>query len=135
MSRRATGSFEVKLNPQQPADEIAAANLGRMSIVKRFSGDLQASSLGEMLAVRTATEGSAGYVALERVTGTLDGREGEFVLQHLGIMDRGARRLQVSVVPDSGTGRLAGITGAMNIRIENGRHDYDFDYALPESAD
>jgi hypothetical protein len=85
-----------------------------------------------MLTAMTGTEGSAGYVAMERVTGTLHGREGSFVLQHTGTMNRGAQQLSIAVVPDSGTGKLAGIAGTFAIRIEDGRHYYDFEYSLPE---
>lgn len=124
----ATGSFEVKLQPQ-PAREDAG--LGRMSLDKTFSGPLSATSRGEMLAARTAQEGSAAYVAIESVEGTLDGRKGGFVLVHRGVMDRGAQDMAISVVPDSGTGALAGLRGEMKIRIEGGAHYYDFDYTLP----
>lgn len=128
---QASGPFEVKLAPQPPADGIVPANLGRMTIDKQFHGALEATSLGEMLAVGTAVEGSAGYVALERVTGTLDGRTGTFVLQHTGTMDRGVPSLSVTVVPDSGTDELVGLRGTMDIHIEQGRHSYTFDYTLP----
>jgi hypothetical protein len=123
---RATGSFEVQLAPQ----ETAAAPLGRLSINKQFHGDLEATSKGEMLAFRSAVDGSAGYVAMEQVTGTLHGRSGTFVLQHTGVMDRGAPGLTITVVPDSGTGELAGLSGTMNIVIEGGKHSYEFDYTL-----
>jgi hypothetical protein len=127
----ASGSFEVKLTPQPLAPEIASARLGIMTIDKQFSGDLQASSLGEMLSAMGDVAGSAGYVAMERVTGSLHGRAGSFVLQHTGTMHRGAPQLSVSVVPDSGTGELAGLSGSMAIQIEQGRHSYTFDYSLP----
>lgn len=126
VTTRATGTFQVQLAPQE-----TAAPIGRMSIDKQFHGDLEGTSKGEMLAVRTEVEGSAGYVALEQVTGTLAGRSGTFYLQHTGTMDRGAPSLSVTVVPDSGTGGLAGLTGRMNIIIEGGRHAYEFDYTLP----
>lgn len=126
--QHATGSFEVKLQPQ-PAREDAG--LGRMSLDKTFNGPLSAMSRGEMLAARTAQEGSAAYVALEAVDGTLDGRKGSFMLVHRGLMDRGAQDLAISVVPDSATGALAGLRGEMKIRIEGGAHYYDFDYTLP----
>jgi hypothetical protein len=131
MTMQASGPFEVKLAPQPPGEGIESANLGRMTIDKQFHGALEARSLGEMLAAGTAVEGSAGYVALERVTGTLDGRKGSFVLQHTGTMDRGVPSLSVTVVPDSGTGELAGLRGTMDIRIEQGRHAYAFAYTLP----
>lgn len=127
----ATGTFEVKLAPQPATPGIEAANLGRMSIEKQFLGDLAGASLGEMLAVHSQVTGSAGYVALERVTGTLHGRKGSFVLQHSGSMNRGVPSLQLGVVPDSGTGELTGLTGSMTIEIEQGKHSYVMDYALP----
>jgi hypothetical protein len=126
VTTRATGTFQVQLAPQE-----TAAPLGRLSIDKQFSGDLQGTSKGEMLAFRTLVEGSAGYVAMEQVTGTLAGRTGTFVLMHVGTMDRGAQGLTITVVPDSGTGGLEGITGRLNIIIEGGRHSYEFDYTLP----
>lgn len=131
MQQHAQGEFEVKLAPQPAAIGIEAARLGRQTIDKTFRGDLQATSLGEMLAVMTEVRGSAAYVALERVDGTLQGRRGSFVLQHSATMDRGAPALSVRVVPDSGTGELAGLSGEMSIQIDNGQHRYRFDYTLP----
>ncbi|MBD8873074.1 DUF3224 domain-containing protein [Rhodanobacter sp. DHB23] len=129
---QASGTFTVKLEPQLPAPSIAEAGLGRMTLDKRFSGDLEAHGLGEMLAYRSAVDGSAGYVAMERVTGALHGRRGAFVLQHSGTMDRGAPALVVSVVPDSGTDELAGLAGTLAIHIDaQGGHSYTFDYSLP----
>lgn len=128
---RASGPFEVKLTPQPAAPGIEAANLGRMTIDKRFSGDLEAHSLGEMLSAMGSVQGSAGYVAIERVTGTLHGKQGSFVLQHTGSMDRGAPSLSIHVVPDSGTDALTGLSGSMQIQIEQGGHFYTFDYSLP----
>ena len=130
---QAAGSFEVKLAPQKPDNEVAqAANLGRMAIDKQFHGDLEATSKGEMLAAGTDVKGSAGYVAIERVTGTLHGRSGSFILQHSGTMTRGEPQLSVTVVPDSGTRDLAGLAGALTIRIAEKQHFYEFDYTLPE---
>jgi hypothetical protein len=129
MTVHATGSFEVKLLPQPAAD--AESGLGRMSIDKVFSGDLQGTSKGEMLAGGTAVKGSAGYVAIERVTGTLHGHPGSFMLQHLGTMNRGAPSLTVLVIPDSGTGELTGLSGTLNIDITGGKHLYSMDYELP----
>ena len=135
MTSHASGTFEVKLTPQKPDNpEAEGANLGRMSIAKQFSGDLQAASRGEMLAAGTDVKGSAGYVALERVSGTLHGRAGTFVLQHSGTMTRGVPQLSVSVVPDSGTGALTGIVGAMTIRIADRDHFYEFEYTLPDAG-
>lgn len=127
----ASGTFDVKLAPQPAAPGTEAVQLGRLSIDKRFQGDLDATSLGEMLSAGTEVPGSAGYVAIERVSGSLHGRQGSFVLMHYGLMERGAPSLKVSVVPDSGTGELAGIKGELVIRIEQGRHEYTFAYELP----
>ncbi len=128
MTSRATGTFEVKVLPQV-ADEGFEA-VGRMLLDKQFHGDLEATSKGQMLAAGTAVKGSAGYVAMEQVSGTLHGRTGTFVLQHSGTMNRGEPQLSVTVVPDSGTGRLVGLTGKMDIIIEGGKHSYEFEYAL-----
>jgi len=129
MTNRAHGTFEVKLNPQ-PADAGAPA-IARMSIDKQFHGDLEAASHGQMLTAVTSVKGSAGYVAIEQVTGSLHGRSGAFVLQHSGTMTRGAPELIVSVVPDSGAGQLEGLTGTMTITIADGKHSYVFEYTLP----
>jgi pimeloyl-ACP methyl ester carboxylesterase len=127
---RARGTFDVKLAPQLPEDKAEGVSLGRMSIEKRFHGDLEGVGKGQMLTALTAIEGLAGYVAVERVTGQLRGRSGSFVLQHNGLMTRGAPQLTVSVVPDSGTGELTGLTGSMTIKIEGGQHFYDLEYLL-----
>jgi hypothetical protein len=130
MTNRATGPFEVKLTPQSP-DEGGEPSLARFSLDKQFHGELEATSRGQMLAASTATSGSAGYVAIEKVTGTLHGRAGSFLLQHNGIMERGAGRLAIAVIPDSGTGELAGLSGTMNIVIApDGQHTYELDYTL-----
>jgi hypothetical protein len=130
----ARGSFEVKLTPQKPDNPVAeSANLGRMSIDKKFSGDLEATSKGEMRSAMSEVKGSAGYVAIERVSGTLHGRSGTFVLQHNGTMTRGAPELSITVVPDSGTSQLVGLAGKMTIKIVDGKHFYEFDYTLPET--
>jgi hypothetical protein len=126
----ATGTFEVKLAPQS----TDAPGLGRMSIDKQFHGDLEAVSKGEMLSAMTEVKGSAGYVAIERVTGSLHGRKGSFVLQHSGTMNRGAATLSVTVVPDSGTDQLAGLVGKMALVIESGKHSYELEYTLPDVA-
>jgi len=132
MSHRATGPFEVKVVPQKPDTQIArAANLGRLTIDKRFHGELEAISKGEMLATQTEVKGSAAYVALERVTGTLKGRSGSFVLQHSATMNRGKPAASVTVVPDSGTGELKGLSGRMNIIVAaDGSHSYEFDFRV-----
>ncbi len=129
MTQRASGTFEVNLTPQ--ADEQDAVP-GRLLIDKRFQGDLAATSRGQMLSALTGVEGSAGYVAIERVSGTLHGRSGSFVLQHSGTMNRGAQQLTISVVPDSGSGELTGIAGTMTIAIENGQHVYELSYTLTD---
>jgi hypothetical protein len=130
----AQGTFDVNLTPAAPDDAAAAATPGRLSIEKQFHGDLEGSSRGQMLTATTAIQGSAGYVAIEVVRGTLAGRTGTFVLQHTGTMTRGAPDLSVTVVPDSGTEGLEGISGRMSIRIAEGKHFYDFEYELPKKA-
>lgn len=127
---RAAGTFEVKLTPQSLADAQADPLLGRLALDKQFSGDLQATSKGEMLSARTAIDNSAGYVAIERVTGTLGGKKGSFVLQHSGSMTRGEQRMEISVVPDSGTGELVGLAGTMSIKVEGKTHYYDLTYSI-----
>ena len=131
MSARASGTFDVKLTPRAPDDHADSAPVGRLSLDKQFHGDLEAVSVGQMLAIRTDIKDSAGYVAMERVSGKLHGRSGSFALQHSGSMDRGAKRLSVSVVPDSGSGELLGINGTMSIDITEGKHFYGFEYTLP----
>jgi hypothetical protein len=131
MATHANGTFEVKLNPQPPEDKAEGSTLGRMSIDKQFHGDLAGVSKGQMLTAMTEVKGSAGYVAIERVTGTLHGRSGSFVLQHSGTLTRSAPQQAITVVPDSGTGQLVGLTGTMTITIAEGKHSYDFEYMLP----
>jgi hypothetical protein len=132
MSQRANGSFDVKVTPQKPDTQIArAANLSRLTIDKRFHGDLEGISKGEMLALQTEVKGSAGYVALERVTGKLMGLSGSFVLQHSASMTRGEPKSEISVVPDSATGELRGLSGKMNISVAaDGAHSYQFDFKI-----
>ena len=134
MMNRARGPFEVKLIPQPPDDNTADATLGRMSIDKLFHGDLEATSKGQMLTAGTDVQGSAGYVAIERVSGTLHGRSGTFVFQHSGTMTRGTPQLSITVVPDSGTGQLAGLAGKMAITLDEGKHSYDFEYTLTSTV-
>jgi hypothetical protein len=136
MANHVTGKFDVKLTPQTLAEAGADSGLARMSIAKQFHGELEAGSVGEMLSAMTSVKGSAGYVAIEKVTGILAGRSGSFVLQHHATMNRGVPQLNIAVVPDSGTGELTGLTGTMNIRIEEGgKHFYDFEYSfVPEAA-
>jgi hypothetical protein len=127
----AKGEFDVSLQPLKPyAAGAAGIRLGRMSIDKVFRGDLEGTSQGEMLSARTAVETSAGYVALEQVQGTLDGKQGTFVLQHFGTTQADTNRLLLEVVPDSGTGELQGLSGSMTIEIREGKHFYEFDYLL-----
>ena len=126
----ATGTFDVQLTPEA-SSEGPGSTLGRMAITKQFHGDLEGTSTGAMLSAMTPTKGSAGYVAIERVTGTLHGLAGSFVLQHSGTMTRGAQQLLITVVPDSGTGALAGLAGQMRIVIEGKQHSYEFEYTLP----
>jgi hypothetical protein len=132
MNQRATGSFDVKVVPQKPDTQIArAANLSRLTIDKRFHGDLEGTSKGEMLALQTDVKGSAGYVAMERVTGKLAGKQGSFVLQHSATMYKGEADAKITVVPDSASGELAGLSGKMLITVaQDGAHNYEFDFKL-----
>jgi hypothetical protein len=133
VTTHATGTFDVKLTPVPFDDKPGDAGLGRMLSDKQFHGDLEGTSRGQMLSAGTGGKGSSGgYVAIERVTGKLNGREGSFVLQHSGTMTRGTPQLSVTVVPDSGTGQLVGLAGTMTIKIDNGKHSYDFEYTLAE---
>jgi len=128
---RAVGAFQVKLEPIALHDEPAMGpGVGRLTLDKMYDGDLIAIGRGEMLSVMGAEQGSAAYVAIERITGTLHGRSGSFVIQHRGIMTRGAPDLVITVVPDSGTGELSGISGAMSIDIRGRDHFYTFEYEL-----
>lgn len=126
----AVGTFEVTMKPETLSEVAAASGLGRMSLSKVFRGQLEAVSVGEFLSAMGSEKGSAGYVAMESVTGTLDGMAGSFVLQHTGTMTRGAPALKVSVVPDSGTGELTGLSGTLQIDIVDKQHHYEFAYSL-----
>ncbi len=128
VTTRASGTFEVKLVPQPMPDSLAGASIARMSIDKQYHGDLEGTGQGEMLSAGSGVKGSAGYVAIERVSGTLRGRHGTFVLQHSGTMTRGAPELTITVVPDSGTDELVGLVGRMTITA--GKHSYEFEYTL-----
>src|SRR5713226_8844558 len=131
VTANASGTFEVKLTPQAPDDKTEDASLGRMTIEKQFHGDLEGTSKGQMLTAGTGAKGSSGgYVAIEKVSGTLHGRSGSFVLQHSGTMTRGVPQLMITVVPDSGKGQLAGLAGTMTIKIADGKHSYEFEYTL-----
>lgn len=130
---RATGTFDVTIKPVEGDDHLDGGALGRMTVDKAYHGDLLATAVAQMLTGMSPTEKTSGvYVAVERVTGTLNGRKGTFILHHTGIMDRGAQNLKITVVPDSGTGELVGISGAMGIDIRDGKHFYTFDYTLPK---
>lgn len=131
---KASGTFEVTMNPSTPYDVGPTASLGRISITKQFRGDLEGASTVEMLSAMSTVKGSAGYVAIERVTASLHGRKGTFVLQHSGTMDRGTATLTVSVVPDSGSDALAGLAGKMTIEIVEGQHRYALDYTIDEPS-
>jgi hypothetical protein len=129
MTKHATGTFEVTLKPQQLFYETSPL-LGRLSIDKQFHGDLTGTSTGEMLSSRTSVKDSAGYVAIELVSGTLHGHKGTFVLQHSSLMTRGEPQQSITVVPDSGTDELVGLTGTMTIINNEGKHSYEFEYSL-----
>jgi hypothetical protein len=131
MSIRAEGTFEITVTQEPPYESGDGVTLARASFAKSFSGGLDATSTVQMLGAQTPVQGSAGYVALERVVGRLGTRSGSFVLQHNGWMRSGETHLTVAVVPDSGTGELQGLSGAMSIRIQDGQHFYAFDYLLP----
>jgi hypothetical protein len=128
---RATGTFDVKVEPQAEADKGEGSTLGRYSLDKQYHGDLNGTAKGTMLTAGTDVKGSAGYVAMERVTGTLQGRSGSFALQHSGTMAHGEQQQSIMVVPDSGTGQLLGIAGKLTVIIAGGKHSYEFEYSLP----
>ena len=131
---KATGSFDVKITPQASDLAPEGPHLGRMSLDKQFHGDLDGAAKGEMITAAGITvKESAAYSAVERVTGTLHGKQGSFALQHTGVMDRGKPSLTITVVPDSATGELAGLTGTMAITIEGKKHSYVFDYVIQKS--
>jgi Predicted hydrolases or acyltransferases (alpha/beta hydrolase superfamily) len=134
MTGRASGTFEVEVKPVPAYNTSPDAQVARMSIDKKFHGDLEGTSKGEMLTAGSYTKGSAGYVAIERVTGTLNGKKGSFTFQHTATMNRGAPSLSITIVPDSGTDDLVGITGTMNIIMDGGKHSYQFDYSLPGAS-
>jgi hypothetical protein len=130
MTRTAKGSFQVEIRREPPYDVSQGVSLARAAVDKTFSGDLQGTSSAQMLSAGGEVNGSAGYVAIERFVGSVEGRSGSFVLQHFGVMTRGTGELKVSVVPDTGTGDLRGIAGRLNIEISDGRHDYTFEYSF-----
>ena len=131
---RASGPFEVTLKPLPMDNNPGSEMLARMSIDKQIHGDLEGTGKGEMLTAATSAKNSGAYVAIERVTGSLHGRSGSFVLQDIGTMTRGVPQLSITVVPDSGTGQLTGITGKFLVIIADGKHSYEFDYSLPETS-
>ncbi len=128
------GAFSVTITPADADKSAGEATVARMVLVKQFFGDLAGTSDGQMLAMTTSVEGSAGYVAMERVTGTLLGRSGTFALQHTGTMARGMATLLVTIVPDSATGQLAGLAGSLAIDVVNGEHYYELRATLPDGA-
>jgi Protein of unknown function (DUF3224) len=132
MSRHAKGTFEVTMSPQADPDGVGDPSVGRMALHKQYRGDLEGTGNGQMLAVGTPVDGSAGYVAMERIVATLHGRSGSFALQHTGTLHRGTPQLSITVVPDSGTEALGGISGQLEITMVNGAHAYDFEYSLPD---
>lgn len=132
MSVIAKGSFSVEIKPQSKAVAMDGVSLGRMSLTKEFTGDIVGKSTGQMLTALTPTKGSAGYVAIERVSATVHGKRGGFVLQHSGIMNEGRQTLSISVVPGSGTGALTGIEGILKLEVAEGEHYYQLEYSLPE---
>lgn len=134
MTRHAEGTFDVKTTPLAANDATMGTLIGRYSLVKQYHGDLDATSKGEMLSAGEPSSGNAGYVAIEQVTGTLNGHTGSFALQHIGSMESGSYKLSVVVVPGSGTGQLTGIGGTLTIIITSGKHSYTFDYTLPAPA-
>jgi len=133
-TRTATGELEVKMTPEAVDPGEAGVTLSRLAIDKHYHGDLDATGTGVMLSATTAVRGSAGYAAMERVSGALHGRRGSFVLQHAGTMTRGASHLDIAIVPDSGTGELADITGVCGITIVDGKHFYTLQYTLEAKA-
>jgi hypothetical protein len=129
--KQATGTFTVSLQPMQDPDAVPDPAMGRMRLDKHYLGGLVADAHGQMLTGMGGVPGSAAYVAIERVEGTLDGRKGGFLLAHRGVMHAGTQSLEIAIVPDSGNGALSGIAGTLAIRIADGVHHYVLDYTLP----
>ncbi len=134
MATHATGSFNVQMTPQQTDDKAGGTSLGHLALLKQYHGDLEADSTGEMLSAMTPVKGSAGYVAIERVTGVLGGRTGSFVLLHRGIMTAGTQEQSITVVPHSGNGELTGISGQLAMTVVDGKHSYDLEYTLSDGS-
>jgi hypothetical protein len=133
MSESASGTFEVKMAPINVANVASDPRLGLAALAKTWHGDLEGTSQGKMLSAGTTTKDSAAYVAMEKVEGTLKGRSGTFILQHAAVMNRGSATMGIIIVPDSGTGELAGISGTLTINVEAGVHSYKLDYTLPQT--
>lgn len=133
MSESASGTFEVKMAPINVANVASDPALGLAALAKTWHGDLEGTSQGKMLSAGTAMKGSAAYVAMEKVEGTLKGRSGTFILQHAAVMNRGSATMGIVIVPDSGTGELAGVSGTLTINVEAGVHSYKLDYTLPQT--
>lgn len=131
MTQHASGSFDITMIPASPPDYAGRTAIGRMQLDKQYSGDLEATGKGQMLTAVTDTQGSAAYVAIERISGTLKGKKGSFVIQHAGTMSSGAQHLTVTVVADSGTEELVGITGTLALKMVERKHVYELDYMLP----
>lgn len=131
MTRHASGTFDAKTTPIAADDATMGTLIGRYSLVKQYHGDLDATAKGEMLSAGDPSSGNAGYVAVEQITGALNGHTGSFALQHSGVMEGGKYKLSVTVVPGSGTDQLSGLSGSLNILIASGKHSYTFDYTLP----
>lgn len=132
MTNRATGSFDVSISPASPPDRSGRTTLGRMVLEKQYSGDMIATGKGEMLTAVTDTKGSASYVAIEQITGVLNGKEGSFVVHHAGTMAGGVDQLSIAIVPDSGTEELTGIAGKMTLKVVDGEHVFELEYSLPQ---
>ncbi|MES2759714.1 MAG: DUF3224 domain-containing protein [Pseudomonadota bacterium] len=131
MTQHASGSFDITTTPASPPEHAGRTAIGRMQLDKQYAGDLAATGKGQMLTAVTDTQGSAAYVAIERVTGTLNGKKGSFVIQHTGTMSGGAKQAVIAVVPDSGTEELTGIRGTLTLKLVERKHFYEFDYVLP----
>ena len=134
MAAHATGTFNVQMTPQASDDKTSGSTLGRLALAKQFHGDIEGDSTGEMLTAMTPVQGSAGYVAIERVTGLLHGKAGTFVLLHRGLMQAGKFDLGITIVPDSADGDLTGLAGTLAITVVDGKHSYDLEYTLPGTS-
>lgn len=131
MTQHASGTFDITMTPASPPEHEGRTAIGRLQLDKQYVGDLTATGKGQMLTAVTDTQGSAAYVAIERISGTLKGKKGSFVIQHTGTMSSGAQHLTITVVAESGSGELAGITGTLALRMVERKHFYELDYVLP----